>query len=378
MTDISKHFTGEASEEHTEEDSFTKKLVSAKAGLIVGIFFLTLLSSYIPWIVGRARTKSFIFIIPLLTCVSAGVIIGGGFAHVLPGAQGYFESYLATQPNASDYAKNFPWAQSIAIFVMFILIAIDKILVEKGISGEQGHNHMNLSEHSQEFHNHPAQHTGEVKLKEMKDDEESIVGGDDVTPDGETYQAKKEEKHSHGHGHGKKKEKHHPDDGHGHHSHTQGNGKSQQSNASQAWIFFVALSVHSILDGLGLGAETEEAGFYGLLVAVLAHKFLDGFALGVPMYYSGFPFLQSTISLVFCAAMTPLGIGIGMAISESYGSASGELAQAIVLSVTCGSFFYISLIELLPSGLCQPGWLKLKLVLAFLGWAVMTILALWV
>ena len=48
----------------------------------------------------------------------------------------------------------------------------------------------------------------------------------------------------------------------------------------QAYVFFVALAVHSIFDGMSIGTESTVAGFYGLLFAVGGHKLLDGFALG--------------------------------------------------------------------------------------------------
>jgi len=335
--------------DHEGSGDDLEELRNPKIGLIVGIFFLTLIASYIPWIIGRAHVKNFVTIISILTCFAAGIIISGGFNHILPGAEYDFAEYWEHKDPENKY-KDFPFPITIAIFVMFILLAIDKIVVERGVTGEKGHNHMNLSEHSQNFHNHTTSHTGEIDLN-------------NVTPGGPDEE---------------KGFKHHEDDGHGHHSHKHGNGKSEKANTSQAWLFLVALSVHSILDGLGLGTETHSEGFYGLLVAVLAHKLLDGFALGVPIYFANFSFLFSSACLVFCAAMTPLGIGIGMAISTVYDTEAAFLAKGIVLSVTLGSFIYISLIELLPSGLCTPGWIKLKLSLAFLGWAIMAIIALWV
>lgn len=314
-----------------------------------------MVSSFVPWILGKARVKNFITVISILTCFAAGIILAGGFNHILPASNDAFNEYFNEVDPYNEY-RGFPFASTIAILVLFILVAIDKILVERGMNGEKGHNHMDLSQHSQQFHNHTNQHTGEIQLGEA-----TTPGGDDLEK-----------------GQGSEKFKHHEDDGHGHHSHKNGNGRSKSANMSQAWIFLVALSIHSILDGLGLGAEDEKSGFYGLLVAVLAHKMLDGFALGVPIYFANFSMLQSVISLVFCALMTPLGMGIGMAVATLYDTSGALLTKAIILSVTCGSFFYISLIELLPSGLCTPGWLKLKLFLAFFGWACLGFIALWV
>eukprot|EP01133_Synstelium_polycarpum_P004302 gene4302-5025_t len=352
-------------------------LVGAKAGLIVGIFAITLAASYVPFILGRAHVKGLITILSVLTCFSAGIILAGGFNHLLPGATEAFAEYFEHTDPENKYA-GFPFAETLSIFVLFLLVALDKLFVERGL-GETGagHNHMDLSQH-----NHSSNHVPDIDLEAgvVTPGNPDIEAG--VTP-GNPDELKKD-KDAHSHSHGDKKDKDSHSHGHmaGKKSHTDlhedGNGKSRTANASQAWIFLIALSVHSIFDGLGLGAETNRSGFYGLLVAVLAHKMLDGFALGVPVYFAKFSKLQTAIVLVFCALMTPLGIGIGMGISNLYDGAGSELAKGIILSITCGSFFYISLIELLPSGLCQPGWLKLKLSLAFLGWAILAVLALWV
>jgi zinc transporter ZupT len=119
-------------------------------------------------------------------------------------------------------------------------------------------------------------------------------------------------------------------------------------------------------------------GFYALLIAVLGHKLLDGFALGIPVYFAKLPLSQTLFALIFCALMTPLGIGIGLAATESLSGPKAQLAEAIILSMSCGSFYFISLVELLPSGLERHGWIKTKLASAFVGFGIMAFIALYV
>ncbi|EGG20085.1 zinc/iron permease [Cavenderia fasciculata] len=355
---------GSTTSTSTNNDDEKSELLNAKIGLIVGIFFLTLLSSYIPFILGRAKVKGFITLLSIGTCFAGGVILAGGFNHILPGAEESFTSYFDQVAPENKY-REFPFAATIAIFTLLVLVAIDKLIIEGGFQGEKGHNHMNLSSHADNQHHHTNTHAPDLEFgQESSSDEEDSHGATPGNPDG----ALAPPQHSHGHAHSGKHDE----------LHEKGNGKSHVANTGQAWLFLVALSIHSILDGLGLGAETSKDGFYGLLVAVLAHKMLDGFALGVPIYFANFSTLQTALSLAFCAAMTPLGIGIGMAVTSVYNGSSGHLAEGIILGVTCGSFFYISLIELIPSGLCQPGWLRLKLAMVFLGWACLSVIALWV
>jgi len=180
---------------------------------------------------------------------------------------------------------------------------------------------------------------------------------------------------AHGHSHG--------GHGHGGHGHSHGGGETelalgagaadcpvvvdaaQRDAALRAWVFFVALSLHSVFDGLSLGGEESLSGFYGLLVAVLAHKAFDGLALGVPVFLARLPAAQTWGALIFCAAMTPLGIGVGWAATSVQGE-SARLASAVVVSMSAGSFLFISMLELLPAALHDGRFVAWKLC-AFMG-----------
>jgi zinc transporter 1/2/3 len=75
---------------------------------------------------------------------------------------------------------------------------------------------------------------------------------------------------------------------------------------------------------------------------------------------------------------TPLGIGIGYVIDAAHDNKSGLLARAIILSISLGSFIFISLIELLPAALHNVKHLHIKMAAVFVGWGVMALLALWI
>ena len=105
---------------------------------------------------------------------------------------------------------------------------------------------------------------------------------------------------------------------------------------------------------------------------------MDGFALGVPVYFAKLPKHHTWFALIFCALMTPIGIAIGMAVTSALDGPGALLARAVILSMSTGSFFFISLVELLPSGLHSGGWTITKLVALFFGWGIMALLALYV
>ena len=143
----------------------------------------------------------------------------------------------------------------------------------------------------------------------------------------------------------------------------------------RAWVFFVALSIHSIMDGLSLGAERDINNFYAILIAVLAHKAFDGIALGIPVYLAQLPPLATWGSLLVCAFMTPLGIGIGWGAVEGSTGKQATLASAIIVSISAGSFLYISMMELLPAALHDGRLLPHKFFAFVVGFTGMGVLA---
>jgi len=146
----------------------------------------------------------------------------------------------------------------------------------------------------------------------------------------------------------------------------------------QAYVFFFALAIHSIFDGLSIGAETDVGAFWALLFAVGGHKLLDGFALGVPIFFAKLSRAHTIFSLVFCAAMTPVGILIGKATTDGSDERQATLARAVILSMSAGTFIFISIVELLPAGLMDGKYLLPKMAVTTLGWGIMALLALWV
>ncbi len=96
----------------------------------------------------------------------------------------------------------------------------------------------------------------------------------------------------------------------------------------------------------------------------------------MPVYLAKLTPLQTWGSLVFCALMTPMGIAIGWGVQAAV-KASGNLllAEAIIISLTAGSFLYISASELLPASLHDGRYVAGKILCFALGFGAMAILA---
>ncbi|CAM9748580.1 unnamed protein product [Ectocarpus sp. 8 AP-2014] len=158
----------------------------------------------------------------------------------------------------------------------------------------------------------------------------------------------------------------------GGHAHAHGLG----GEGDGVWVrlaLLLALSVHSVMEGLGVGAKTTKA--YNLLFAIGVHKGLAAYALGASLLQSGVHGKQVTLFVLAFSAMTPLGILLG-AIIEKDGE--DDSAGAVCVALAAGTFLYVSLMEVLPPELAstENGWSKMGsllsgfLISAGVGWLV--------
>jgi len=143
----------------------------------------------------------------------------------------------------------------------------------------------------------------------------------------------------------------------------------------RAWVFFMALSLHGVFDGLSVGSEDGVKGFTSILVAVLSHKLFDGLSLGCALYPAHLPPRHRWALLVVCALTTPVGIAVGLAAEAVVASTQVRLVNGVVLGMASGSFAFISLLELLPSSLADGRLIKTKLACFVAGFAGMAALA---
>lgn len=160
-----------------------------------------------------------------------------------------------------------------------------------------------------------------------------------------------------------------PHASHHHHGHTHAKA------LARAYVFILAISLHSILDGLSIGAAKEVKSFTTAVIAVVSHKAFDGLALGIPVFLSNMSWKLALSALVFCAAMTPIGIGIGWAATDGVNGKDSVLAQGLILGLAGGSYLYVALTELLPTALSSGKRQPVKLLAFTAGWLAMAILA---
>jgi len=125
---------------------------------------------------------------------------------------------------------------------------------------------------------------------------------------------------------------------------------------------FVGLSIHSFTEGLGLASATDGAAT-SIFSSIAAHKAAESFSLATIFALAHFE-RRKVFALQFAFALiTPLGMLLGSALSNSI----GEFGHGVLASITCGTFLFIGLCEFLPDTFHRRERAFLHLVLVAVG-----------
>jgi zinc transporter 1/2/3 len=136
------------------------------------------------------------------------------------------------------------------------------------------------------------------------------------------------------------------------------------------FILMIALSVHSVFEGLALGLATTEASVVNMLIAICIHKGAASSSLGISLvktFPNDFSLCRKLIT-VFAFA-SPLGVAIGMAVAEA-----GDIYTVIFSSIAAGSFVYIACSEVIVEEFSIPGNRYWKLLAFLFGATIITLL----
>ena len=136
------------------------------------------------------------------------------------------------------------------------------------------------------------------------------------------------------------------------------------------FILMIALSVHSIFEGLALGLQSDMGSVVNMLIAILVHKGAASSSLGISLVKTFPDNFRLCRQLVFCfSCATPLGVGIGMAVANA-----GDIYEIVFSSIAAGSFVYIACSEVIVEEFSVPGNRYWKLLAFLFGAALITCL----
>ncbi|XP_065097785.1 zinc transporter ZIP3-like [Paramisgurnus dabryanus] len=160
---------------------------------------------------------------------------------------------------------------------------------------------------------------------------------------------------------------------HHHHSHQHGHfSPSELTRAGPLRLasLVLALSAHSVFEGLALGLQEDGAKLGSLFIGVAIHETLAAVALGVSVAKAGVPLRDAVKLGLTVSLMIPLGIGIGMAIDTAQNLA-GSIVSVVLQGMAAGTFLFITFFEILSRELEDKHDRLLKVLFLVVGYGVL-------
>lgn len=139
----------------------------------------------------------------------------------------------------------------------------------------------------------------------------------------------------------------------------------------------LALSFHAVFEGFTVGLEKSFNGVWYMFAAIATHKFVIAFCVGIGLVSSRTRLPLIVVYVATFAMVTPLGIGIGIALSDNGGASQDSLLSVVLQGMAAGTLLYVIFFEVLQrerSSSNQSGALQLAAILA--GFCTMLLLQL--
>lgn len=133
----------------------------------------------------------------------------------------------------------------------------------------------------------------------------------------------------------------------------------------------IALSVHSLFEGLAVGIEPQLHEVWSLIIAIAMHKGAAAISLGISLQKNFPTNFRMVFSLaLFFALASPIGIIFGIILQST-----SPMVNVIFSSLAAGTFIYIACSEVVVEEFSLPGDRFKKYFLFILGALIIT--ALW-
>ncbi|CAH9111896.1 unnamed protein product [Cuscuta europaea] len=152
-----------------------------------------------------------------------------------------------------------------------------------------------------------------------------------------------------------------------------------------AMVLEIGIIVHSVVIGLSLGASSNTCSIRGLIAALCFHQMFEGMGLGGCILQAQYGLLKKASMAFFFSVTTPLGIAVGIGLSNTYkeNSPRALITEGLLNGSSAGLLIYMALVDLLAAdfmGQKLQGSIKLQMycfLAVLLGCGGMSILAMW-
>jgi len=328
----------------TEDSILGLSMTNGKVVCMMSMLVVTLFSCYLPIrLLRRAQTSGssntkqrWGVAISLSSCFSGGVFVAACMLDLLPEVEEVVSDLARKIKDAGGPdATNYPLAQLFVVVGFFLILFVEQMA----------------------FYIQERWKTG----KGISEERLAIIEeGDEIS----SYQSLPvQQGHFDHHHHGSPTSPSSDD----HDESTHDHGAIFQQSSLRAVLLLLALSFHSVFEGLALGLQETSRKFNSIFIAVILHKAVIAFSLGMNIAQSEFSDVANTVIVLVFSLASPLGVITGICMF----GLTKNLAQVAVSSVlqgfAGGTFLYITFFEVLPHELNVAKNRLWKCFFVFLG-----------
>lgn len=337
------------------------KTDAVKGIILVVLFVLTFMLGLLPLkIVTFARKRSasepsaikrirYKRAISFLNCFAAGVFLATCLLDLLPDVRSDLSSVLIE----IDTIANFPVAEFVMTFGLFLILIVEQIVLSIKEGTVQSDVRRPLLESE----------VG-VRQRQISTTSEHSIGGisDESFSQSNSYREPDEQQYS---------------IKHSGHSHSMPYDYEHDHSSLRSLLLLCALSLHSIFEGLAVGLQKNNQGVIGLFAALVLHKGILSFSLGLSLVQSKLSRRTTILSILFFSMTSPIGVGIGIGVTDLGDSFTSSLIQGLLQGVACGTFLYVTFFEIMPHEFNSQDQRLLKLIFLLVGFGTVTGVLFW-
>lgn len=129
----------------------------------------------------------------------------------------------------------------------------------------------------------------------------------------------------------------------------------------------IAIAIHNIPEGMisYVGYMDNPVVGLALAIGIGAHNIPEGLSIALPMYYASGSRKKAFIWSLVSGLAEPLGALLCMLVLANY---MNDIVFGILFGITCGIMIYISIFELLPTGItldCEKNYATIAMLIGF-------------
>ncbi|VDN01475.1 unnamed protein product [Thelazia callipaeda] len=144
------------------------------------------------------------------------------------------------------------------------------------------------------------------------------------------------------------------------------------SHGVRSITFILAISFHSIIEGLAFGVQSDKTRIITLFISLMVHKVIVAFSVGLQLARTHAHALGwVSVSMALLSVMTPLGGFIGTYVQSSQMDTQIKALTILILQgIAVGTFIYVTFFEVLLHERDNEHPNLLKLVFMLIGFAL--------